>query len=224
MSDEGIGLEIDDIQTQIPDVGSNQKDVSTPDVFESTTSSNSSSQGSTEAVIVPPSPVSPTPIKLGNAFEKQPLLNESPLRIHSPSEPDGYPEFLPDVKRDTGRNFYKTGASMPDLVFASSPWKVRKYPTTPTTIIPPPPAYSPPEPPSPRDNINITLNQSLPNLPHSPVAHRRRDAPPMYRRLNSETLNSPWAPRTPKPEEAIAIDKGPVEMVGYRKLKLETVI
>ena len=81
-----------------------------------------------------------------------------------------------------------------------------------------PPMYTPPVP-----EVN-TMNQSLPNLPHSPVMQRRRAEPPMYRRLNSETLTSPWAPRAPKPEEAIAIDKGPVEMVGYRKLKLETVI
>ncbi|XP_072023702.1 adhesion G protein-coupled receptor L2-like isoform X3 [Amphiura filiformis] len=214
MSDEGIGLEIDDIQTQIPDVGSHDNDVTAPDVFDSNPSSNSSSHGSAEVVVAPPV-VTPAQVKLGNRFEKQPLLNESPLRLHSPSEPDGYPEFLPDVKRDTIKN--KTGASMPDLVFASSPWKIRKYPPSPT--YPAPPTYSPPQ----RDNSN-TLNQSLPNLPRSPVMQRRREPPPTYRRLNSETLTSPWAPRTPKPEEAIAIDNGPVEMIGYRKLKLETVI
>lgn len=228
LSDEGIGLEIDDLHS--PGVitnGTCPKDTP-PDV---SISSNSSSVHSSREIVVPPVVVTPTQTKIGSPFvEKQPLLKESPLRMHSLPEgypdsrpaPDGYPEYLPHmkhVKRDTP-NGINIGNSMPDLVFASSPWKVRRLPSNPITTTN--------SPVTPNNNntttTNAALNQSLPNLPRSPVLMRKREQPMVYKRLNTDALSSPWAPRTPKPEEAIAIDNGPVEMVGYRKLKLETMI
>ena len=98
MSDEGIGLDLDDLHTTPVPNGTTAIDISTPDVF---TSSDSSTGGSADAVVVAPPDLTPGQVKLGNKFEKQPLLNESPLRLHSPSEPDGYPEKLPEVKKDT---------------------------------------------------------------------------------------------------------------------------